>query len=1238
MKKKLLFAFLGALLLALLCGNAMGAVNGTQEDPWLIGPDDSDTVTAWLSGGTLTISGTGDMQDWGDEENVPWYSIRETITAVSFESGSEITGIGAYAFFECYSLASITIPESVTGIGAFAFCGCDSLTGITIPESVTSIGRAAFYDCISLTGITIPESVTSIGEVAFSFCNSLQTLSFSEPRTEDLTIDPFAFDGCKSLTELSLPENMTVIGDYAFQNCEALKTVTLPESLETVSHGAFYVCGALETVTVKSKELTIGKSTYHYTFLDGFRLDGKTIRQNQDANAHGKTTLTVSSSGMVTVNAVPENGYGLLPGSLKLNNAAITGNTVDLADYSDVSTLTFSAEFVPVSGYCGGEGDGTNLTWAFNTETGVLTISGSGAMQDWSSEESVPWYSSKSNISSVVFASESNVTSIGKYAFCYCENLTNITIPESVTSIGNDAFYCCYHLTSITIPKSVTRIGETAFADCYSLQTLSFSESQSDKLTLGSFAFLGCALTELLLPENTTVIGEYAFQECRNLKTVTLPESLTTVSDQAFLVCKALETVTIKSKELTIQKLYIYTFPTGFKLDGKTIKQNQEANAHGKTTLTVNNSGKVTVSVTADNGYDVAKVSYTVDNGSETEIEKTNNAYTFDLPDGQSTVTVSAAFKLKQYTITWKDGNGDTLKTESADHGTTPAYSGETPTKKSTDQYDYTFKTWDPAPYAADQDQVYTAQFDENLRKYTITFVNEDGTKLQSSEVAYGETPSYTGNTPTKTEDADNIYTFKEWKPAIAAVTGEATYTAAFTANAKTEYTVIWQNGDGTELDKKTYKEGAAEPTTDKTPTKAEDEDNTYAFDKWDGGTVNGTVKTYKPVFTATAKDKPEPAKTEYTVIWLDGDGSELDKKTYKEGEAEPTTDKTPTKAEDEDNTYAFDKWDGGTVSGTVKTYKPFFTATAKDKPEPAKTEYTVIWLDGDGSELDRKTYKEGEAEPTTDKVPTKAADEDNVYTFSKWDGGSTEGNVKTYKPVFNATPKTQYTVIWLNGDGTELDRKTYKEGSKEPATDKVPVKAEDEKNTYTFSKWDGGSTEGNVKTYKPLFTAKAKPAPKPAEPNWWYAPENPPAAQPGLVTRVTVDKGIYQLYENTGTAMLVGITSEKIKELNIPATVSANGRTYKVTEIDGKVCQKLKKLKTVVFGKYIRVIGRKAFYQCAKLRTLIFRGKKLKSVGEKAFEGIHKKAEATVPGGRFSLYKKLLLDAGFPESGEIGK
>ena len=151
----------------------------------------------------------------------------------------------------------------------------------------------------------------------------------------------------------------------------------------------------------------------------------------------------------------------------------------------------------------------------------------------------------------------------------------------------------------------------------------------------------------------------------------------------------------------------------------------------------------------------------------------------------------------------------------------------------------------------------------------------------------------------------------------------------------------------------------------------------------------------------------------------------------------------------------------------------------AKDGQQTATTAsitttltYTVIWLNGDGTELDRKTYAEGQQEPTTDKTPVKESDAENVYTFSKWTLDKTEGNVKTYKPEFTATAKTVYTVIWLNGDGTELERKTYAEGQQEPTTDKVPVKESDAENVYTFSKWTLDKTEGNVKTYKPEFTA----------------------------------------------------------------------------------------------------------------------------------------------------------------------
>ncbi len=72
-----------------------------------------------------------------------------------------------------------------------------------------------------------------------------------------------------------------------------------------------------------------------------------------------------------------------------------------------------------------------------------------------------------------------------------------------------------------------------------------------------------------------------------------------------------------------------------------------------------------------------------------------------------------------------------------------------------------------------------------NPDKYTITFVNEDGTVLQSGDVAVGGMPSYSGNTPTKESDKDHIYTFDKWDPEISEVTADATYTATFTSKRK---------------------------------------------------------------------------------------------------------------------------------------------------------------------------------------------------------------------------------------------------------------------------------------------------------------------------------------------------------------------------------------------------------------------------------------------------------------------
>ena len=117
--------------------------------------------------GVLTITGTGEMQDWNRSKPSPWHADKSVKQVII---GNGVTTIGSSAFSDCDSLTSVTIPNSVTTIGSGAFEFCFSLTSLTIPNSVTTIGYYAFELCFSLTSLTIPNSVTTIGSGAFSSC------------------------------------------------------------------------------------------------------------------------------------------------------------------------------------------------------------------------------------------------------------------------------------------------------------------------------------------------------------------------------------------------------------------------------------------------------------------------------------------------------------------------------------------------------------------------------------------------------------------------------------------------------------------------------------------------------------------------------------------------------------------------------------------------------------------------------------------------------------------------------------------------------------------------------------------------------------------------------------------------------------------------------------------------------------------------------------------------------------
>ena len=209
------------------------------------------------SGGTLTITGEGDMYDYTGSNLAPWSEYTEMITAVSLPSG--ITSISAYAFCHMSNLVKVSIPNTVTRIGDYAFYLCTSLTDITIPYSVISIGNYTFSGCSALSSINVNSKNTTYDSrnrcnaVIETATNTLVVGCQNSVIPTDVTaIGNGAFAGAL-FTTIEIPNSVTVLGGWAFDACPYLETITIPEFVTSIEVDAFRSCNSLQSVYVKAQ-------------------------------------------------------------------------------------------------------------------------------------------------------------------------------------------------------------------------------------------------------------------------------------------------------------------------------------------------------------------------------------------------------------------------------------------------------------------------------------------------------------------------------------------------------------------------------------------------------------------------------------------------------------------------------------------------------------------------------------------------------------------------------------------------------------------------------------------------------------------------------------------------------------------------------------------------------------------------------------------------------------------------
>ena len=459
-----------------------------------------------------------------------------------------------------------------------------------------------------------------------------------------------------------------------------------------------------------------------------------------------------------------------------------------------------------------------------------------------------------------------------------------------------------------------------------------------------------------------------------------------------------------------------------------------------------------------------------------------------------------------KYTVKFVNSNGEVISEQNLKYGDKIVKPGNPKYPGNKDIYEHTFAGWDKeVSDVCTGDATYKAVFDKSIKiafyKYNIEASSRKD--LFDYEYITGREPKYftkLGSTITVTNDftgyeniismleeayikgeSDTIYgnNNEEFVKSFVSLTAEKAgvkedavdcwYVLKREAdgwhvdggNLK-DYTVKFVDYDDSIISERIYNanENIIIPSN---PVRESDETYNYKFAGWDKEvtSVKGNVD-YKAVY--------EPSYIDYTVRFLNEDGSVITEATYHYGE-DVVVPADPAKAADETYTYTFAGWDKEVTSVKGNTD---YTAVYTDE----YNKYIVRFLDEDGTVILKSTYHYGE-DVVIPANPAKAADETYTYTFAGWDKEvtSVKGNTD-YKAVYESS-YIDYTVRFLNEDGSVITEATYHYGD-DVAVPADPAKEADETYNYKFAGWDKEvtSVKGNV-DYTATYTERLNRIPE---------------------------------------------------------------------------------------------------------------------------------------------------------------